>query len=35
MSTIIEFTIVPMDKGASISPYVARALTIIEASGLA
>ena len=35
MSTIIDFSIVPMDKGESISPYVARAVGIIRKSGLA
>ena len=35
MSTLVEFSIVPMDKGDSISPYVARAVAIIKASGLA
>jgi len=30
----MEFSIYPLDKGASLSPYVARALTIVEKSGL-
>ena len=34
MSTIIDFSIVPMDKGESVSPYVARAVAIIKKSGL-
>ena len=34
MSTIVEFSIFPMDKGASLSPYVARALKLIQDSGL-
>ena len=34
MSVIIEFSIFPMDKGVSLSPYVARALKIIQDSGL-
>jgi len=32
--TLMEFSIYPLDKGASLSPYVARALTIVEKSGL-
>lgn len=35
MSTVVDFSIVPMDKGESISPYVARALAVIAQSGLA
>lgn len=31
---LMEFSIVPLDKGASLSPYVARTLTIVEQSGL-
>ena len=31
---LLEFSISPMDKGDSVAPYVARALEIIEASGL-
>jgi uncharacterized protein (TIGR00106 family) len=34
MSVIVEFSIFPMDKGESLSPYVARALKIIQDSGL-
>lgn len=35
MSVIIDFSIYPMDKSGSLSPYVARAIDIIKASGLA
>jgi len=35
MSVLIDFTIYPMDKGESLSPYVARAAKIIKDSGLA
>lgn len=34
MSTLAEFTIAPLGKGESVSPYVARALAIVRASGL-
>jgi uncharacterized protein (TIGR00106 family) len=34
MSVIVEFSIFPVDKGASLSPYVARAVRIIRDSGL-
>ncbi|WP_147822135.1 MTH1187 family thiamine-binding protein [Salidesulfovibrio onnuriiensis] len=34
MSVILELTIFPMDKGTSVSPYVAKALGIIRESGL-
>jgi uncharacterized protein (TIGR00106 family) len=34
MSVIIDFSIFPIDKGESVSPYVARALRIIRESGL-
>jgi len=34
MSVIVEFSIFPMDKGESLSPYVARAMKIIKDSGL-
>jgi uncharacterized protein (TIGR00106 family) len=34
MSVIVEFSIFPMDKGESLSAYVARALKIIQDSGL-
>jgi uncharacterized protein (TIGR00106 family) len=32
--TLVEFSMVPLDKGASFSPYVARLLSIIDESGL-
>ncbi len=32
--TLMEFSIFPVDKGVSLSPYVARALYIVEKSGL-
>ena len=35
MSVIVEFSIFPIDKGESLSPYVARALNVIRDSGLA
>jgi uncharacterized protein (TIGR00106 family) len=31
---VLEFSIFPLDKGESVSPYVARIMKIIEASGL-
>lgn len=31
---LLEFSMYPMDKGESLSPYVARSLEIIEESGL-
>ena len=34
MSVIVDFAIFPMDKGESLSPYVARAIKIINESGL-
>ena len=34
MSVIVEFSIFPMDKGESLSPYVARAIKVILDSGL-
>jgi len=34
MSTIVEFSIFPLDKGVSLSPFVARAITIVRESGL-
>jgi uncharacterized protein (TIGR00106 family) len=34
MSVIVEFSIFPIDKGESLSPYVARALKTIQDSGL-
>jgi uncharacterized protein (TIGR00106 family) len=33
MSVVIQFSIFPMDKGASVSPYVVRAARIIQDSG--
>jgi uncharacterized protein (TIGR00106 family) len=35
MSTLVDLAIFPMDKGASVSTYVARAAAIIADSGLA
>jgi len=32
--TLMEFSIIPLDKGASFSEYVARILTIVDQSGL-
>jgi len=32
--TLMDFSIMPLDKGVSLSKYVARALTIIDESGL-
>ena len=32
--TLMEFSLIPLDKGASLSKHVARALTIVEESGL-
>ena len=34
MSILIDFSIFPLDKGASLSPYVTRAIRIIRDSGL-
>jgi uncharacterized protein (TIGR00106 family) len=34
MSVLIDFSIFPLDKGESLSPYVARAVRIIRGSGL-
>jgi len=34
MSVLIEISIFPMDKGTSLSPYVAKAVRIIKESGL-
>lgn len=34
MSLIAELSLFPVDKGASVSPYVARAVEIIRRSGL-
>ena len=35
MSVIAELSIFPMDKGESMSPYVARVVAVIKKSGLA
>ncbi|MEA3414620.1 MAG: MTH1187 family thiamine-binding protein [Thermodesulfobacteriota bacterium] len=35
MSTLINFSVFPLDKGESVSVYVARALKIVRDSGLA
>jgi uncharacterized protein (TIGR00106 family) len=35
MSVIVELSLFPMDKGQSVSAFVARAVAIIRASGLA
>lgn len=32
--TLMEFSIVPLDKGVSLSAYIAKALTIVDESGL-
>ena len=32
--TLMEFSMIPLDKGASFSPYVARVIAVIEESGL-
>lgn len=34
MSVIIELSVFPLDKGVSVSPYVARVVKIIKNSGL-
>ena len=34
MAVVLELSMWPMDKGESLSPYVARSLEAIEASGL-
>lgn len=34
MSLIAELSLFPVDKGPSVSPYVARAVSLIRASGL-
>ncbi len=31
---VLEFSIYPLDKGVSLGPYVARAVEIVDASGL-
>jgi uncharacterized protein (TIGR00106 family) len=32
--TLMEFSIIPLDKGASVSTYVARCLDVVDRSGL-
>lgn len=34
MSVIVDFSLFPLDKGESLSPYVARSIAIIRDSGL-
>ena len=34
MSVIVDFSVFPVDKGESVSAYVARAVTLIRESGL-
>jgi uncharacterized protein (TIGR00106 family) len=34
MSVIVDFSMYPLDKGESLSPYVARSIKIIQESGL-
>ena len=34
MSVIVEFSTFPLDKGVSLSPYVARVIKLIQESGL-
>jgi uncharacterized protein (TIGR00106 family) len=34
MSVIVDFSMYPLDKGESLSPYVARSIRIIQESGL-
>lgn len=34
MSILLEFSMTPLDKGESVSPYVARSLEIIDQSGV-
>ena len=34
MSVIVDFSLFPLDKGESLSPYVARSIRIIQESGL-
>ena len=34
MSVIVDFSMFPLDKGESLSPYVARSIRIIRESGL-
>ncbi len=35
MSILVDFSIFPIDKGESVSPYVAKAVSLIKESGLA
>jgi uncharacterized protein (TIGR00106 family) len=35
MSVMVEFSMTPLDKGESVSPYVARSIDIISRSGVA
>ena len=32
--TLMEFSIIPLDKGASLSQYIAKVLTVVDESGL-
>ncbi|MBF0454452.1 MAG: MTH1187 family thiamine-binding protein [Magnetococcales bacterium] len=34
MSVLLEFSMTPLDKGESVSPYVSRSLDIIDKSGV-
>jgi uncharacterized protein (TIGR00106 family) len=34
MSVIVDFSMFPVDKGESLSPYVARSIKIVQESGL-
>ena len=34
MSVLLEFSMTPLDKGESVSPYIARSLDIIDKSGV-
>ncbi|MBF0612819.1 MAG: MTH1187 family thiamine-binding protein [Magnetococcales bacterium] len=34
MSVLLEFSMTPLDKGESVSPYVSRSLDIIDKSGI-
>lgn len=35
MSVLVDFSIFPVDKGSSVSPYVAKVVRVIRESGLA
>ena len=35
MSVVVEFSIIPLGKGASVSPQVARVLKVVAGSGIA